>query len=213
MTEEIHTISAELLDLLKLIERAFEIEADQEYLDCARAYLEKPYQAQTEGGKKYMRMGLAQLKDTFAKYDKSEDKSLWCDYLDASYAELFLGVTQEASEPVESCYMNDERVLYCRQYFQVKAMMDEYDFEKPKNFEEPEDHIAMELKFYIFLQESALATKKADYASELLAAAAVLKKDHMDPWFGRACKAIAEGDDAGFYAAMSYFTQAALAEI
>lgn len=196
-----HT-SEELFGLLELVERAFEVEVDDAYLERIRAYASDPVKDLSPEAQKYAERGMHQLTSALVAYEKAEDPKLWRDYLDASYAELFLGVSPVATEPVESCYMNDERILYAKEYFQVKELMDKYGFAAPAGFLEPLDHIAMEWKFFITLLRAGKGAEAQQF-----------KVAHMDTWMERACANIIDKDDVGFYTGIANLARAALIEM
>lgn len=196
-----HT-SDELYGLLELVERAFEREVDDAYLERVRAYIAAPVGGLCPAAQKYAERGMHQLASALVAYEKAEDPKLWRDYLDASYAELFLGVSPVATEPVESCYMNDERILYAKEFFQVKEAMERQGFAAPKGFMEPLDHIATEWQFFITLLRAGKSAEAARF-----------KAEHMDTWMERACASFIDKDDMGFYTGIANLAKAALIEM
>jgi TorA maturation chaperone TorD len=204
MLEVAFKITDEFLDVIDIVERAFIIEVDDAFIACIRAYAEAPITGLSTDAQKYAERGAHQLASTLGAYDKAKDKPLWRDYLDASYAELFLGVTPHATEPVESCYMNDERILYAKQYFEVKEAMDKHGFAVPGNFLEPADHIAMEWAFFAYLLKQGGASVDA---------AMKFKQEHMDMWMERAFAAIVNKDDMGFYTGIANLARAVMREV
>ena len=202
MAIESWRVSAPLLEVLDLVGRAFENEVDDAFLQNVRDYVGAPITGLVPEAQKHAERGMHQLDSALAAYAKADDPKLWRDYLDASYAELFLGVSPQASEPVESCYMHDERVLYAAEFFQVKELMEQHGFQPPANFHEPVDHIAMEWRFLAFL----LRADRIDAAQDFKAA-------HMDTWMDRALSMIVDTDDVGFYTGIANLARAALIEL
>lgn len=202
MTIEAGRINAQVLDVLDFVTRAFTVEADDAFIDRVRAYVQAPIAGLVPEAQKHAERAAHQLDSALKAYDKSEDKPLWRDYLDASYAELFLGVTPKATEPVESCYMNDERVLYAEQFFQVKEVMEAANFSIPANFYEPADHIAMEFALLAHLLHAGDVSRASSF-----------KADHMDTWIPRACADIIDRDDVGFYTGIANLAKAVLIEL
>lgn len=195
-------VTPELLEIFDLVGRAFEHEADDAFIDQIRAYVAKPITGLTPEAQKHAERGMHQLTSALAAYDKADDKPLWRDYLDASYAELFLGVTPNAVAPVESCYLNDEHVLYAEQFFQVKKEMDASGFTVPSNFKEPADHIAAEWMYITSLLQKGQIEK-----------ASTFKQSHIDLWVLDAFDYIIKSDDVGFYTGVSNLAKAALIEL
>ena len=188
MTIDAGRVTPELLEVADFVGRAFEIEVDDAFLERVRSYVQAPVTGLEPEGQKLAERGAHQLDSALRAYDKADDKPLWRDYLDASYAELFLGVSPTIAEPVESCYLNNEHVLYAEQYFQVAQAMEKAGFAKPANFLEPEDHLAMEWAFFVHLL----------HAGDLVQASA-FKSAHMDTWVPKAFNDIVDRDDVGFY--------------
>lgn len=201
MTNDDARASEEFLGLLDLVGRAFEVEVDDAFLEEVRAYAAEPAVDLVPEAQKYAERGAHQLNSALTAYDKADDPALWRDYLDASYAELFLGVSPQASEPVESCYRHDERVLYAQEFFQVKELMDAHGFQAPSHFLEPVDHLAMEWAFFTELLRSG------NYE-----VARAFKADHLDPWVGDALTQLVDADDVGFYTAIANLARAGLFE-
>lgn len=202
MSERSYHATSEFFEMAGIVGRAFEIEVDDAFVERIGAYLAHPATGLSAEAQKHAERGAHQLESALRAYAKADDPKLWRDYLDASYAELFLGVTPQATEPVESCYMNDERVLYARQFFEVKDEMDRHGFAAPANFQEPLDHIAMEWRYFLALLENG-----AD--DDALA----FKQAHMDTWMPRALAALIDADDMGFYTGVANLARAVLCEV
>ena len=202
MTIEAGRITTQLLDVMDLVSRAFMIEVDDAYLEQVRAYVQAPITGLVPDAQKYAERGAHQLDSALKAYDKADDKPLWRDYLDASYAELFLGVAPKATEPVESCYMNDERVLYAEQFFQVKEIIEKTDYQVPANFHEPVDHIAIEFAFFAHLVHAGAYDKANDF-----------RATHMDPWVQSALSDMIDRDDMGFYTGIANLARAIMIEL
>ena len=203
-----------MAETLALVARAFEREADADLLARARAYGDAPLVGLPEEPQKLADRGKRQIAAAIASYDEAQDKALWKDYLDAAYAELFLGVSKDPIAPFESVYASPEKTLYARQYFAVVDLMNEIGYEKPSDFKEPEDHLAIELGLYAKLLADACDAadaSDADAATQSLAYAQVLKEDHLDAWVAKACDDLIEHDDSkGFYSGMANLAKAAL---
>ncbi|HAM15677.1 MAG TPA: hypothetical protein DCP91_07445 [Eggerthellaceae bacterium] len=102
MTIEAGRVTAQLQEVLDLVGRAFLVEVDDAYLDRVRSYIAAPIAGLVPEAQKHAERGAHQLDSALRAYDKADDQPLWCDYLDASYAELFLGVTPKATAPLRS---------------------------------------------------------------------------------------------------------------
>ena len=202
MTFEASRVTAEYLDMLAVVERASIIEADDSFLGQVRAYAEAPIAGLVPQAQKFAERGAHQLASALSAYDKADDPKLWRDYLDASYAEMFLGVTPQATIPVESCYLHDERVLYASEFFEVKEFMEQVSFVVPANYHEPPDHFAAEFALLGHLLRAG-DFERAD----------AFKRDHMDTWVHRACSDMIDRDDVGFYTGIANLAKAALYQL
>ncbi|NHM13371.1 TorD/DmsD family molecular chaperone [Xiamenia xianingshaonis] len=203
-----------LVEALSITARAFEREADEALFGSIEAYAENPLAGLPEEAQKLADRAQRQLTKALRSREEADDQALWKDYLDAGYAELFLGVSTDPIAPFESVYRSTEKTLYSKQYFAIADLMKEVGFAKPQDFAEPEDHLAMELALYVKLNRDAdAAAKRGDEqeARQLFAFAQVLKEDHLDKWVGQACDdLIAHDDSNGFYSGMANLAKAVL---
>ena len=204
----------QIADVVALVARAFEREADDDLLARVEACEADPISGLPEEAQKLADRARRQLAKAIASREAAEDKALWKDYLDAAYAELFLGVSKDPIAPFESVYRSAEKTLYSKQYFAVTDLMAQVGYAKPSDFEEPEDHLAIELDLFAKLTIDACAQAEAgdsDQALETLAYAQVLKEDHLDAWVSKACDDLIERDDSnGFYSGMANLAKAAM---
>ena len=206
-----------VVDALALAARAFEREADDAMLADVEAYAAAPLSGLPDKAQKFADRAKRSFEKALASREDAVDEALWKDYLDAAYAELFLGVSTDPIAPFESVYRSAEKTLYGKQHFAISDLMKEVGFEKPADFKEPNDHLAIELSLYVKLERDAFSALDAgdrDEATQLLAYARVLKEDHMDAWFGSACDdLIARDESNGLYAGMAYLAKAGLAAL
>lgn len=195
-----------MLDALQMVSRAFVRETDGEFREVVEAYLESPLEGLPDSAQKRADRGLAKLRQTLGKRKEATDKELWDDYLDASYADLFLGVAAGSSVPQESVYCSPERVTHQKPFFEVCDIMVENGYAKPQGCLEPEDHIGLEWTFFTMLMGRAIVQNDA----EAREAAMAFKANHMDNWMSRSFEDIINQDDMGYYTGMAYIAQALL---
>lgn len=203
-----------IAEAIGLAARIFEREADENLLERVRAYDADPLTGLPEDAQKLADRSKRHFEKALADREQADNKKLWDDYLDAAYAELFLGVSKDPIAPFESVYTSVEKTLYGKQYFAIADLMSEVGFDKPANFEEPEDHLAIELALYAKLVLDACEAAKSgnsEKTTEQLAYAQVLKEDHLDKWVAKACDDLISRDDShGFYSGAAYLVKAAL---
>ncbi len=209
-------VTKQLVEMMRLTARAFEREADEELIEQARAFVESQIDGLDRKTQALVLTATKQLQQALSGFDKSDNKTEWLDYLSAGYAELFLGVAEEPIAPFESVYLGAEKTLYEKQYFEVTAFMKEYEFAKPADFNEPEDHIAIEWAFLYSMLSRSLKLRETDEAikaDELDAAATCFAQDHLGLWNERACDDFLKSDDSnGFYSAFASLAKAAMLE-
>lgn len=188
----------------QMVARAFATEVRPDFLEQVEAYTASPLSGLEPDAQKLADRGVRQLEVALAKREDAADKQEWDDYLDASYAELFLGATMQTIAPQESVYYGREKVMYQQPYFDVLSIMKEWKWSTPPGFEEPEDHIAAEWAFYLFLLDKGAS---GDAGQRALEAASEFKSQHMDSWMDRAFQDIIDADDVGFYTGMVYIAR------
>lgn len=203
----------QVIEAARMVARSFANEVKPDFREQIEMYCDAPLSGLDPEAQKLADRGASQLKEILAKRASSDNVAEWDDYLDASYAELFLGATMQTIAPQESVYFSPERVMYQQPYFEVVESMKEWGWKVPADFHEPEDHIAAEWLFYLFLLDEAreqAARNAVDAELKASMAASSFKLQHMDSWNERAFKDIVEADDVGFYTGMVYIARALL---
>ena len=193
--------SENTLAAARMVARAFERETDGGFRSVVEAYLDSPYQGESEEAQTLATRGARKLQAALSAREQAADQAEWDDYLDASYADLFLGVAPGSMVPQESVYYSAEKVTHQKPFFEVCDLMADHGYAKPHGCVEPEDCLGLEWLFYLHLLE-----RDAN-------AAASFKAAHMDNWMPQALQAIAEADDIGYYAGMANIARALLADL
>ena len=213
MASETYRITEQMRAAVRLVARAFSGEVRPDFRDQVETYTRAPLSGLEPEAQKLADRGSRQLEAVLSKREAADAKQEWDDYLDASYAELFLGATMQTIAPQESVYYGRERIMYQQPYFDVVNLMREWGWSVPATFQEPEDHIAAEWLFYAFLLDKAaehVSSNEPDARIKTLEAAASFKSRHMDSWMEKAFCDIAEADDVGFYTGMVNIARALL---
>jgi TorA maturation chaperone TorD len=130
--------------------------------------------------------------------------------LAAEYAGLFLGVRQSPSHPSESVYSSQEHLIMQKARDDVLEMYRKMGLEKVKEFTEPEDHIAIELRFMAFLSGKTIETLKSGNLTEskrLLEAQMAFLNDHLAKWVPLLVADIVKEAWREFYKAVAKITK------
>lgn len=186
---------------IEIVVRGFELEADDDFIAVVRSFAQSPLRNLPEDAQKCVNRSVSQFEKALSSYDSAEDKKLWRDYLDASYADAILGVSPRFRVPIQSVYQGSDNLLYDKGYFAVKKAMDEAGWKKPVSCREPEDHIFVEWKFFKYLLDEDPSGAKA----------MEFKQAQIDQWMDEALSDIIEGDEVGFYSGIAYLARAVLA--
>ena len=194
------------------LSRSYQAEVDDEYLEMLVSLM--PYienitsQAEVEtlktGGKL-----LTEFVNRLNGLNTEAKEELLLD-LARDFAYLFL--TGVKSVPTcGSVYLSPEHLVKQEPYARVLRMYRAIGFQVPRDFKEPEDHIAMQLKFMAVLSQligGAIDAKDAENARRLLGFQQRFLKEHLNKWVPLFCHLLiraAEGRD--FYQAIGYLTE------
>jgi TorA maturation chaperone TorD len=102
------------------------------------------------------------LKEFARRLNESDLKTVETD-LAAEYASLFLGAGSRPVFPYESVYTSEERLVMQKARDEVLSVYKQEGLDRSKEYNEPEDHIAIELEFMAYLcQKTIEAIEKGD---------------------------------------------------
>jgi anaerobic sulfite reductase subunit A len=130
--------------------------------------------------------------------------------LAVEYANLFLGVERKPAHPSESAYRSIDHSIYQEQRDQVMRMYWKAGVDKEKQFTEPEDHIAVELRFMEYLcQKSVESLEKSDYEREKTfhEFQNEFVIDHLGKWIPSFADEVLEQADTDFYKGVAIITK------
>jgi len=133
-----------------------------------------------------------------------EGYRLWSDYLSSTtkqsltelavdYARIFIGVEKNAKSvayPYESVYSSPDRLLMQEAWNQVRALYQAEGLSTVGEFQEPEDHIAVEFEFIAYLIKKgseAIDAGKAAPALEWLNKQRLFLDQHLLGWTPAFC--------------------------
>jgi anaerobic sulfite reductase subunit A len=129
--------------------------------------------------------------------------------LAADYASLFLSAGKMPAHPFESVYTSKKKLLMQEAWDEVVAEYRKEGLDKTKEFNEPEDHIAIELEFMSYLcQKTIDSLNKSDSASTsmyLEKQISFLEK-HLMNWVPTFCSDIEKYAKSEFYRLVAKLT-------
>jgi putative dimethyl sulfoxide reductase chaperone len=149
--------------------------------------------------------GRAILKGFFSRLN-GDDADKVCQSLAREYASLFLGVGPVTVPLCESVYRSASGLLYQSTLFQVEQSYREIGMAKSDLYQEPDDHIAVELSYMARLCETV--QEGADGDRERVMRTLKLQQDfldaHLSQWVPLFAQRVIMGAPADFYRAMAH---------
>ncbi|MGF1702603.1 molecular chaperone TorD [Photobacterium makurazakiensis] len=139
-----------------------------------------------------------QLRDALKRLEEREDAQL---ELAADFCGLFLSTPKSGALPYASMYVGESGLLNDKPAQDMNKLMDEYDIAQRKEFNEPADHLAVELDFMGNLIIMANQKKSEQEAESLMQAQLKFINTMLLNWLPTFAKAAKSRDNFGFYAA------------
>ena len=213
MTPSIETLAGETL-LFNLLGKACYAAPDREWLDALvkdDIFAESPFgdaQPDTKAGLTLLRAW------NRANRDGISDAAL--ETLQAEYTRLFIGPGPVLAPPWESVYFSEERLLFQRETFQVRAWYARFELTVPNLHREPDDHIGLELSFLSHLATLALQAIQAhdqERFDEALEAQRRFAAEHVFRWGPGWCSRVDANSGSDFYRGLALVTRGALSEL
>lgn len=147
---------------------------------------------------------LVQFTDTIP----SQDLDALETRLAADFARLFLSINKVPPHPSESIYREGTIMQYSRD--EVLKTYWSFGVDKKKEFTEPEDHIAVELNFLMYLCEKAIEALNNGDAKETrryIQGQKDFLEKHLVKWVPKLVKDILDTARTPFYKAMAVLTK------
>ncbi len=132
------------------------------------------------------------------------------------YTRLLLGPGEVIAPPWESVYYNDERLVFQEQTVQVRQWYRRFGLEIAHLYQEPDDHIGLELAFVAHLAQNAYAALEAQEQDEfrnVLAAQREFLSEHLLTWAPVWCDRVVSEANTDFFKGIALLTKGVLAEI
>lgn len=159
--------------------------------------------------------GLALLRN-WAQSERSGISSESFDDLRADYTQLLVGTGHVLAPPWESVYFSEERLVYQEQTLQVRAWYRRFGLEAENRYQEPDDHIGLELAFVSHLAQQALAALEQQEQSAfeaMIAAQREFLSKHLLRWAPQWCNLVESQANTDFFRGIALLTKGILAEV
>jgi TorA maturation chaperone TorD len=156
MTEEVSSAYFRLLGLL------LNSEPSAELLDTlAESVFEEAFYAQDDES---VIKGHREMESWL----KSESREKLLDKAKADYMSLLVGVGKVLAPPWGSVYLNTDRLLFTEDTLRVRQFYERYGMKAVKKYQEPDDHIGLELEFLAYLSERGEADAAREFAGKFI---------------------------------------------
>lgn len=132
------------------------------------------------------------------------------------YTALFIGPAKVQVAPWESVYFSQERLTFQEQTLEVRGWYRRFGLESERIYQEPDDHIGLELAFLSHLAQRGMAALEGGDEAEhtrLLKAQRDFLDQHPGRWAASFCQGVLEHARTPFYKGLALLTRGALAEL
>ncbi|SHN53663.1 TorD/DmsD family molecular chaperone [Desulfitobacterium chlororespirans] len=124
----------------------------------------------------------AQSINDFLVTNKDDYPETLCQALQAEYQRLFVGPGQVLVPIWESVYFDPEHLMFGERTLAVREFYCKYHLESIHKNRQPEDHLAVELEFMIYLIGQYLASEDGVQQTELLRDQKEFIQKHLATW-------------------------------
>jgi putative dimethyl sulfoxide reductase chaperone len=141
------------------------------------------------------------------------DAPLDVDALVSDYNHLFVGPAKLLAAPWESVYVDRERMLFQRTTLEVKGWYERFGLERETAYNEPEDHIGLELGFLAHLALLGARERDDERLARLLEAQRTFLAEHPQRWVPNWCRDVEKHARTAFYRGIGRLTRGVMAEL
>jgi TorA maturation chaperone TorD len=137
------------------------------------------------------------------------------DALCSDYTCLFIGPGKVLAPPWESVYHNDERLVFQEQTLEVRSWYRRFGLEAERLYQEPDDHIGLELGFLAELARlgvEAVQRNDEKALADLLASQRAFLTEHPLRWVPTWCGQVDDQARTGLYRGLALVTLGTLQE-
>jgi TorA maturation chaperone TorD len=146
--------------------------------------------------------------------ERGEDELL--STIKADYTRLFIGPGKVLAPPYESVHFSSDRLMFQKETLQVRQWYARYGLQSEKIYNEPDDHIGLELLFMAHLAAQAAAAAKQEDGETLgrmLEAQRMFASTHLFRWAFKWCDQVCEQAQTDFFCGIAQITRGSLLEI
>jgi TorA maturation chaperone TorD len=136
--------------------------------------------------------------------------------LKTDYMRVMVGTDDFKTAPWESVYFDEDRGIFQEKTLEVRRWYRRFGLASEKLYNEPDDHIALEISFISHLASLSLqALETADQATfeRTLQAQHDFLKEHLLQWGPKWCDLVIENSKTDFYKGTALVLQGAFTEL
>jgi TorA maturation chaperone TorD len=138
------------------------------------------------------------------------------DAVQSDHLRLFVGAGKVLAPPWESVYTSKERLLFQEETLQVREWYHRFGLQAERQYQEPDDHIGLELSFLAQLSGLALQAYEAGDTARfqlLRADQGRFLNEHLARWVPKWCGLVSEHARTGYYRGLALLVKGALEEL
>jgi TorA maturation chaperone TorD len=146
--------------------------------------------------------------------ERGEDELL--SDIQADYTRLFIGPGKVLAPPYESVHFSSDRLMFQMETLQVRRWYAQFGLQSEKIYNEPDDHIGLEMVFMAHLAtQAAVAARQGDdeKLDQLLEAQREFASKHLFRWAFRWCNQVHKEAHTDFFRGIALMTRGSLLEL
>jgi TorA maturation chaperone TorD len=158
----------------------------------------------------------AELVRTWLNENRRHDKEEMLEDLQMDYNPLFIGPGKVLAPPYESVHFSSARLMFQEETLQVREWYARFGLQSEKIYNEPDDHIGLELLFMAHLASQAASAAKQgelDIMKRMVKAQREFASKHLFRWGFRWCDQVCEHARTAFFHGTALLTRGALLEM
>jgi TorA maturation chaperone TorD len=200
--------------LFGLLGKALYQEPEKDWVDSLvveQVFEDAPLQLQHPDAKQ----GLALLQG-FSREIESGMSEQAFDELRLDYTRLFIGPGKVLAPPWESVYFSEDRLVFQEQTLQVRGWYRRFGLQAEKLYNEPDDHVGLELAFLAHLASlglKALGEEDRERFFALLDSQRDFLSQHVLRWAPQFCEQVVAKARTEFYKGIALLTRGALFDL
>jgi TorA maturation chaperone TorD len=142
-----------------------------------------------------------------------EPAHAWFESLNVDHTRLFIGAGKPLAPPWESVHLSKDRMLFQEQTLQVRNWYRRFGVETEKIYQEPDDHIGLEMLFVAHLARlglEALEQQNQNRFDECLLAQQQFLAEHPLKWVSLWSALVQKHAKVDFYRGLAHLTHGAV---